>query len=67
MNGRIHGATMMISFEAIKPKPAEQLEREDIARQALETAAKTLEGQATNPMYEKAWRAAARLVRSLKP
>lgn len=47
-------------------KSPEQLEREDIARQALETAARTLEQRAGNEIYQRAWRAAAKVVRSLK-
>ncbi len=47
-------------------KTPEQLEREDIARQALETAARTLEQRAGNEIYQRAWRAAAKVVRSLK-
>lgn len=58
---------MMISFEAIKPKPAEQLEREDIARQALEAAAAKLESRAGNSTYRRAWTIAADLLRSMKP
>lgn len=54
---------MMITFE----KSPEQLIREDIERQALEAAAKALETRAGNSLYEKAWKAGAKLVRSLKP
>lgn len=54
---------MMIQFE----KTPEQLEREDIVRQALEEAAKRVETKAVGFNYAKAFRAAARYIRSLKP
>lgn len=59
----ISGAHMMIQFE----KTPEQLEREDIVRQALEEAAKRVETKAVGFNYAKAFRAAARYIRSLKP
>ena len=54
---------MIIMFE----KTPAQLEREEIERQALEKAAKSLEDQAGNTIYLQAWKRAARIVRSLKP
>lgn len=47
-------------------KTPEQLEREDIARQALEAAAVKLETHAVGELYAKAFRKAAKLVRSLQ-
>lgn len=44
-----------------------QLEREDAARRAIEDAAKALETRAGNSLYEKAWKAGAKLIRSLRP
>ena len=44
-----------------------ELERNDAARSALEIAAEALETRAGNKLYEKAWKAAAKLVRALKP
>lgn len=49
-------------------KSPEQLEREEIIRTALETAASKIEGQAhESEAYQKAFKTAARIVRSLKP
>lgn len=42
-----------------------ELERDDAARAALEAAARALEERAGNRLYEKAWKAGARLIRSL--
>lgn len=44
-----------------------ELERKDAAREAIEAAAKALEERAGNKLYEKAWKAGARLIRTLKP
>ena len=44
------------------------LERADAAREALESAARKIEGQQyESETYQKALKAAARLIRSLKP
>jgi hypothetical protein len=51
----------------IEHKPLDQLEREDIARQALEAAARRLEERAGNSVYMKAWKIGARLIRAMKP
>lgn len=48
-------------------KPLDQLEREDIVRQALEAAAARLEKQAGNAVYRKAWETGAKLIRAMKP
>lgn len=48
-------------------KPPEQLSREDIFRQALETAAQLLEKHEGNKLYKAAWKTGARLIRQLKP
>lgn len=47
-------------------KTPERLAQEDIARQALEAAAIELERRSTNEMYAKAFRAAAKILRSMK-
>lgn len=44
-----------------------ELERTDAARKALERAAEALEVRSGNDVYQRAWKAAARLIRSLKP
>lgn len=48
-------------------KSPDQLAREDIERRTLEAAAKLLEETHTNRIYKAAWRAAAKMVRQLKP
>lgn len=48
-------------------KTKDQIIAEEIERRALERAAQKIEAQAGNAIYEKAWKAAAKLVRSLKP
>lgn len=53
----------MMTFE----KSADQLRKEDIERRALEAAAKALEQRAGNEVYQRAWKAAARVIRSLMP
>lgn len=47
-------------------KSPEQLAKEDLVRQTLEEAASRLETRAGNEIYTKAWRAAAKFIRSLK-
>jgi hypothetical protein len=59
----LFGASGMTVVE----KTAEQLAKEDIQRQTLEAAALKLEQYATNRVYRSAFRAAAQLIRSLKP
>lgn len=44
-----------------------ELERDEAVRKALESAAKTLEDRAGNEVYQRAWKAAARVIRSLMP
>lgn len=44
-----------------------ELERTDAARKALERAAEAVEKRSGNDVYQRAWKAAARLIRSLKP
>lgn len=44
-----------------------EIERDDIARQALEAAARRIEAQQGNRLYMLAWKVAARIVRSSKP
>ena len=48
-------------------KTSQQLERESIERQALEAAAKRVEGYHGNPVYRKAWEKAAKIIRAMKP
>jgi hypothetical protein len=48
-------------------KSQEQLAREDIERQALESAAARLERESGNPVYVQAWKRAARILRGMKP
>ena len=43
------------------------IERDDIARQALEAAASRIERQRGNQTYIAAWRIAAKIVRGMKP
>lgn len=47
-------------------KTPEQLEREDLVRQALDAAANELERRSTNELYAKAFKAAAKIIRSMK-
>lgn len=47
-------------------KSPERLAQEDIARQALEAAAIELERRSTNELYAKAFKAAAKIIRSMK-
>lgn len=47
-------------------KSPEQLAKEDLVRQALDAAANELERRSTNEMYAKAFKAAAKIVRSMK-
>lgn len=48
-------------------KPADQLAREEVERNALERAAIAIEAREGNAVYRQAWKIAARIVRSLKP
>lgn len=48
-------------------KTAEQLAREDVERQALEAAARKIEGMAGSEVYQRAWKRASEIVRSMKP
>jgi hypothetical protein len=48
-------------------KPADQVMKEDIACQVLEAAARKLENTHANKLYRSAWRAAAKMIRELKP
>lgn len=43
------------------------IERDDIARQALEAAARRVESQQGNQLYMRAWQIAARIIRASKP
>lgn len=47
-------------------KSPEDLERDDLVRQTLEAAAVKLETHAVGELYAKAYRSAAKLVRSMK-
>lgn len=47
-------------------KSPEQLAKEDLVRQTLEAAAVKLETHAVGELYGKAYRSAAKLVRSMK-
>jgi hypothetical protein len=47
-------------------KTVDQLQREDVERQALEEAARRIESLAGNELYRKAWAKAAKAVRALK-
>lgn len=51
----------------IEYTPLSKLERDDIARQALESAARKLEERSSNKLYMAAWKVAAKIVRSMKP
>lgn len=53
--------------QVLVAKSAEQLAREEVMRQTLEMAAARVEQQAGSDAYERAWRRAAALIRSLKP
>lgn len=44
-----------------------EIERDDLVRQTLEQGALQLEGQDANPTYRMAWRAAAKILRAMKP
>jgi hypothetical protein len=44
-----------------------EIERDDLVRQTLEQAAHQLECQDANPTYRMAWRAAAKILRQMKP
>lgn len=48
-------------------KTVEQLYREDSQRQALEAAAKKIEALQGSEVYERAWRRAVEIIRSMKP
>lgn len=48
-------------------KTEEQLVREEVARQALEKAAKAIESRSGNAVYKRAWIIAAAVIRNLKP
>lgn len=48
-------------------KTVGDLVREDIERQAIEECAKKLETHSTNEFYSKAWKAAAKVLRAMKP
>lgn len=47
-------------------KSPEQLAKEDLVRQALDAAACELEKRSTNELYAKAFKAAAKIIRSMK-
>jgi hypothetical protein len=47
-------------------KSQEQIAREKVANETLEAAATRLEKQAGNRVYKAAWRAAAKLLRTMK-
>ena len=49
----------------ITPKSPEQLAREDLIRQTLESAAKRLEAENGNETYRTAWKRGAKLIRAL--
>ena len=61
----------MIKVEVDPVRPASRsivdIERDDIARQALETAAQRIEAQHGNRLYMLAWKVAAKIVRASKP
>ena len=44
-----------------------EIERDDLVRQTLEQGAIELEKQGGNPTYRMAWRAAAKILRQMKP
>lgn len=44
-----------------------EIERDDLVRLTLEHAAHQLEDQDANPTYRMAWRAAAKILRQMKP
>lgn len=48
-------------------RPLTDIERDDVARQALEQAASRIERQFGNPTYQRAWEIAAQIVRAMKP
>ncbi len=48
-------------------KTVEQLQREDLERQVLEAAAKRIEALRGSEVYERAWKRAVEIIRSLKP
>lgn len=48
-------------------KSVEDLVREDIERQTLENAARKLETQGRSEVYRKAFKAAASILREMKP
>jgi hypothetical protein len=48
-------------------KTLEQLRDEEVARRALEAAAKAVESRAGNAVYRRAWIIAAEVIRSMKP
>lgn len=48
-------------------KTTQELRDDEIARLALEKAAKAVEGRAGNQVYKRAWIIAAEVIRNLKP
>lgn len=48
-------------------KSPEDLLRESTVRITLERAAQRLERQAGNELYQRAWKTAAKVIRSMKP
>lgn len=48
-------------------KTLDQLRDEEMIRRTLEAAARCIEQQSGNEVYERAWKRAAELVRSMKP
>jgi hypothetical protein len=58
---------MLAMVDVLEPKTPEQLTREEIQRQTLEAAALRLETQQGNAVYMAAWKAAARILRMMKP
>jgi hypothetical protein len=48
-------------------KTVEQLQREEIERQVLERVAQRIEQLAGSEVYERAWKRAVEIVRSMKP
>jgi hypothetical protein len=53
--------------DMITEKSAEQLAKEDLVRQALDLATKTVADLRGNPLYMKAWGKALKKLRELKP
>lgn len=51
----------------IQEKTMEQLAREEIVRQTLEAAARAVETENVNAIYQRAFRRAAKIIRALSP